>query len=86
MRYGTVPMVRRIGGLKDTVIDYGEKDGYGICYNYTAVGDISHGIWRAIDLYRDKAKLKANRQKMMALDFSWENSVKKYVDVYTSLR
>jgi len=86
MRYGTVPMVRRIGGLKDTVIDYGEKGGYGICYNYTAVGDISHGIWRAIDLYRDKAKLKANREKMMALDFSWENSVKKYVDVYTSLR
>ena len=37
LRYGTVPMVRRIGGLKDTVIDYGEEDGYGICYNYRHV-------------------------------------------------
>ena len=33
MRYGTVPMVRRVGGLKDTVIDYGEVGGYGICYD-----------------------------------------------------
>ena len=38
MRYGTVPMVRRTGGLKDTVIDFEEPDGYGICYNHTANG------------------------------------------------
>lgn len=86
MRYGTVPMVRRIGGLKDTVIDYGDKDGYGICYDYTTVGDISHAVWRAVDLYRDKPKLQSIRQKMMKLDFSWENSVQKYVDVYESIR
>ncbi len=41
MRYGTVPMVRRTGGLKDTVIDHGEPGGYGICYNNTSVGDIT---------------------------------------------
>ncbi|MBL0133523.1 MAG: glycogen synthase [Chitinophagaceae bacterium] len=85
MRYGTVPMVRRIGGLKDTVIDYGEPDGYGICYNYTAVGDITHAVWRAVELYHDKKNLSAIRKRMMALDFSWEASVKKYIDVYNSI-
>ena len=85
MRYGTVPMVRRIGGLKDTVIDYGESDGYGICYNYTAVGDITHAVWRAVELYHDKKNLATIRKRMMALDFSWEASVKKYIDVYNSI-
>jgi len=85
MRYGTVPMVRRVGGLKDTVIDYGESDGYGICYNYTAVGDITHAVWRAVELYHDKKNLATIRKRMMALDFSWEASVKKYIDVYNSI-
>jgi starch synthase len=33
LRYGTIPMVRRTGGLNDTVIDFGDKNGYGICFN-----------------------------------------------------
>ncbi len=44
MRYGTIPMVRRTGGLRDTVIDYEDPGGYGICYNYTEAGDICHGV------------------------------------------
>ncbi len=86
MRYGTVPMVRRIGGLKDTVIDYGDPNGYGICYNYTAVGDITHAVWRAVELYHDKPKLNSIRERMMKLDFSWETSVKRYIDIYSSLK
>ncbi|WEK34440.1 MAG: glycogen synthase [Candidatus Pseudobacter hemicellulosilyticus] len=85
MRYGTIPMVRRTGGLKDTVIDFGETDGYGICYNYTEVGDITHAVWRATELYQDKEKMRQVRRRMMALDFSWENSVQQYVDVYAAL-
>jgi starch synthase len=57
MRYGTIPMVRRVGGLKDTVIDYGEEGGYGICYNNASPGDITHGVWRAAELYREKEKI-----------------------------
>ncbi len=85
LRYGTLPMVRRTGGLKDTVIDFGEKGGYGICYNYASVPDITHAIYRAVELYRDKEKLKQLRTQMMQLDFSWETSVKQYIAVYENL-
>ena len=85
LRYGTVPMVRRIGGLKDTVRDYGEPGGYGICYDQTAVGDITQGIWRAVQLYNKPGAMKEIRSIMMQLDFSWESSVKKYLDVYQQI-
>ena len=82
MRYGTVPMVRKVGGLKDTVIDVGDPGGYGICYNNAIVGDITHGVYRAVELYRDKQKLSEMRNTMMELDFGWEKSVDQYVDIY----
>ena len=85
MRYGTVPMVRRVGGLKDTVIDYGDPDGYGICYNYAAVGDISHGVFRAVNLFHDRKTFPKVRKRMMELDYGWERSVDQYVDVYNRI-
>jgi starch synthase len=86
MRYGTVPMVRRTGGLRDTVIDYGEPGGYGICYNEATVGDVCHGVWRAVELYRNKEKMRSIRQQMMQLDFGWETSVQHYIEVYDRIR
>lgn len=85
MRYGTVPMVRRTGGLKDTVIDFGEPNGYGICYEHAGVGDVTHAIWRAVELYRDRKKMQQIRTRMMELDFSWESSVQQYLNVYSSI-
>ncbi|MBX3240109.1 MAG: glycogen/starch synthase [Chitinophagaceae bacterium] len=86
MRYGTIPMVRRTGGLKDTVKDFGEPGGYGIVYNWAAIGDITQGIWRAVDLYDDKEKVDEIRTKMMLLDFSWQKSVSEYTLLYESLK
>lgn len=86
MRYGTVPMVRRTGGLKDTVIDFGDKGGYGICYEHATASDINHGIWRAVELYHDKEKMNSIIRHMMELDFSWERSVAAYVEVYESVK
>jgi starch synthase len=85
MRYGTVPMVRRTGGLRDTVKDFGDTGGYGICYDYASVGDISHGVFRAVELFRDRKKMSNIRSQIMQLDFSWESSVKQYIKVYESL-
>ena len=86
MRYGTVPMVRRTGGLKDTVIDYGEEGGYGIVYNHASVGDVTEGVYRALQLYDDTELLSNTRRRMMQLDFSWDTSAKRYIEVYESLR
>jgi starch synthase len=67
------------------VIDYGDEGGYGIRFTYAAVGDVTQAIWRAVELYNDAEKLKEIRQQMMKLDFSWETSVKQYIDLYESL-
>ncbi|HKP32500.1 MAG TPA: glycogen synthase [Chitinophagaceae bacterium] len=85
MRYGTVPIVRNTGGLRDTVIDYGDPGGYGIRFNHAVIGDLTHAIWRAVELYKNKSKLAEVRERMMNLDFSWETSVKEYIAVYKSL-
>lgn len=85
MRYGTVPIVRRTGGLIDTVVDYGDRDGYGVCFNDASVGDITHAIYRAVELYDDQKKMSAIRKKIMGLDFSWDRSAQEYIDVYESI-
>jgi starch synthase len=85
MRYGTVPVVRNTGGLRDTVIDFGDTGGYGIRFNNPVVGDMTQAIWRAVELYQDKEILKNMRRRMMQIDFSWETSVKQYLDLYQSL-
>lgn len=85
MRYGTVPMVRRTGGLQDTVIDFEDPDGYGICYVNATPGDVCQGVWRATELYRDKKQMKTIRERMMRLDFDWKTSTQKYIEVYERL-
>jgi starch synthase len=85
MRYGTVPMVRRTGGLRDTVVDFEDPGGYGICYNHTATGDITHAVWRAVELYKEKRKMQGVRETMMQLDFDWKSSTQKYITVYEQL-
>jgi starch synthase len=77
--------VRRTGGLKDTVKDYGEPGGYGICFNHDAVGDITHAVYRAVTLYGQKERMKNIRTQIMELDHSWDSSAQQYIDVYTGL-
>jgi starch synthase len=86
LRYGTVPVVRNTGGLHDTVIDYGDRNGYGIRFNQETVGDMTHGIWRSVELYQQPQKLYELRQRMMKLDFSWQSSVQAYLDLYEGMR
>jgi starch synthase len=86
MGYGTVPVVRKTGGLKATVIDYGEPDGYGVAFNHAAVGDITQAVYRSVDLYEDDKKMQSVRQTMMELDFSWDRSAQEYIDLYKSLK
>jgi starch synthase len=85
LRYGTMPVVRSTGGLKDTVIDFGDEGGYGIRFNNVSVEDICYSISRAMDLYPDSKKMQTLRKRMMALDFSWDTSAKQYIELYQSI-
>lgn len=84
MRYGTMPLVRRTGGLNDTVKDIGD-DGWGICYNNAEVQELVNAIKRATNIYREPKELAAYRKKMMKIDNSWENTVGKYIQLYNSI-
>ena len=86
MRYGTVPVVRSTGGLKDTVVDFGEPGGFGIRFNNATVWDITYSVHRGVELYSDTEKFTAMREQMMLIDNSWEGSAEKYINLYTSLR
>jgi starch synthase len=86
MKYGTVPMVRSTGGLKDTVTDMGDKDGWGIRFNHASVGDVVYSVNRAVELYGDTERLNNMRQHMMQIDHSWEHAVQQYIDIYQSLK
>ncbi|WP_461449070.1 glycogen synthase [Mucilaginibacter sp.] len=86
LRYGTVPVVRSTGGLKDTVIDFGDEGGYGIRFNQASVNDICYSVSRALILYENQQHLQLLRKRMMALDFSWDRSAKEYITLYESLK
>ncbi len=86
MRYGTLPIVRRTGGLVDSVTDIGDPGGCGIMFNHVLVGDILHAFSRAIDLYSDKSAFQAFQENVMQLDFSWQRSAQEYLKVYTSVK
>lgn len=81
LRYGTIPIVRRIGGLKDTVIDIGDG-GFGVCHDQVNVWDVGDAIGRAFELYQDSKKMKEIRKTMMLIDHSWDNSAQQYIDLY----
>lgn len=86
LRYGTVPMVRNVGGLRDTVTDMGDWQGTGIRFDQASVGDITYSVGRAIDLYNNKPDLYTwMRGHMMTIDHSWDNSAQQYIDLYQSM-
>ncbi len=86
LRYGTIPIVRSIGGLKDTVKDISEKNGFGICHQEITVPSIVNAVNRAIELYTDQKKYKNIQKQIMALDHSWNNSAQTYINLYNSLK
>jgi len=84
MKYGTLPIVHRVGGLKDTVIDL-ENDGYGVGFDGLAITEITEAIARAINFYESKKQFEGNQRKMMCLDFSWDKSAAKYISLYNQI-
>lgn len=86
LRYGTVPIVRNTGGLKDSIIDFGEEGGYGIKFNNIRAEEAVYAVSRAYELYKNTPHLQQIRKTMMKLDFSWDKSAKEYINLYESLK
>ena len=83
MRYGTVPVVHRVGGLRDTVIPFTGVEGNGFTFESFHAGDMMDAIYRAVTCFYQSPDewnqiIKNNLQK----DVSWEQSAKKYLDLY----
>ena len=87
LRYGTMPLVRNVGGLKDTVVDFGDPGGFGIRFEQATVWDVTYSVGRAIDLYYNKKQqMKEMIDTMMNIDHSWESSAMEYIKLYQSLK
>jgi len=85
LRYGTVPVVSKVGGLKDTVIDI-EEGGFGICHKEITSEEIANAMERAAVFYKNTKKFETNRKKIMNIDHSWDASAEQYLNLYKSLK
>ena len=84
MRYGALPLVRKVGGLADTVEDVNSVDGTGTGFVFNDFDEFSlYGqIVRAIELYRNKVLWRKLQRNVMKKDFSWGYSAKEYERLY----
>lgn len=85
LRYGTIPIVRSIGGLKDTITDISEEGGFGICHANTEIDEASHAIVRAYKLYTNEPRFKKIRKQIMQIDHSWDSAANNYIELYQTL-
>ena len=81
MRYGTVPIVRYIGGLRDTVEDI-STGGSGINFGDATAEDAVNAMHRAMHIYHDHELMKNLIQSNMDFDFSWDKSAHIYLELY----
>lgn len=87
LKYGTVPIVRNTGGLSDTVTNYKDaKKGNGFLFEKYDAKEMVKTIKTAINIYQNDKKLWYGLMKNgMAMDFSWNLSAKKYMDLYKQI-
>ena len=88
MRYGTVPIVRETGGLKDTVQPYEawRDAGNGFTFANYSSSDMLHVIREAVYLYKDYPDAFSRlRKRAMKCDFSWARSAKEYLRIYANV-
>ncbi len=90
LRYGTLPLVRRVGGLADTVIDATAENiragtANGFTFDDASSRKLAARIGRACALYRDVAVWRQIQRHGMALDFSWDDSAVRYEALYRSI-
>ncbi len=85
MRYGTIPVVRETGGLKDSVIDCGNEEGFGYTFKSFNAHDMLGAIRRAEGAFSSKPYWKKVIKRAIKSDVSWEKSAGEYITLYKRL-
>ena len=85
LRYGSVPIVRATGGLRDSVFDSGTGEGNGFVFENYNAHDMLHAIRRAIEGYADQEGWAILRDRAMRCDYSWGRSANEYIKLYKEL-
>ena len=89
-RYGTIPIVRKTGGLADTVVDtlpetLANQTASGIVFNEASSGSLLEAIKRTLILYSSPDTWKKMQVNAMKKDFSWQRSAEQYLALYENL-
>ncbi len=87
MRYGTIPIVHTVGGLKDTVEPFNPetKMGTGVTFQSFNAYDMLDAVRRAIELYNNKPLWRALRKNAMAKESGWVQPAEKYIEIYKEI-
>jgi starch synthase len=84
LRYGTIPIVRATGGLKDTIKNANKSGtrGNGFLFTDYTPGALAKAIKKAVEFFSDKAAVETMRKRIMTEDHSWQRSAKEYLKLY----
>lgn len=82
LRYGTVPVVRAVGGLEDTIDDISEGEGNGFKFKEATSAALLATVNRALNLFTDREAWRSLMQYGMSQDFSWDLPARRYETVY----
>ena len=87
LRYGTIPIVREVGGLKDTVVPYNEYTSKGTGFSFTKFdnNDFYHIINYALSFYKQKDRWNDLVKQAMNANWSWDKQCSEYIDLYKKL-
>jgi len=90
MRYGTIPISSRVGGLTDTIADAGmhgaaAAGASGVLFDGETAEDMQAAVQRAFDLYSNRSEWQAMQRNAMQTDFDWQTSAAAYIDAYKEI-
>jgi len=87
LRYGSIPIVRDVGGLSDSVVGLDENptQADGIKFSDFGVSALMQALAQALELYQDQKQLKAMQKRGMARDFSWQATSNAYLELYREM-
>jgi len=91
MRYGTIPVASRVGGLADTIVDYlpydprGDSKATGFLFDGEGPDDVMHALGRALSAFVEPSSWHVLQRNAMSRDFGWDTSTSNYLALYADL-